>query len=122
VTLLHDVARNHVHFLISDVLAIDFCDGIFADTSTANVIENSARNKRNDHHDADDGEEADQKRFLKSARGLQESNHLPLGSEKKGEYRIINQWLPAQWRSLPFEARNAPFGPAFFPCPSSHVL
>ena len=84
--LLHHVARHLIHFLVGDFLAIHLGNGIGADSAPAKIIENSAGNKRNDHHDADDGKEADQKYFLKSALGLQESNHLPIGSGKiKGE-------------------------------------
>ena len=81
---LHHVARHLIDFLNGDLLAIDLGYGIGADAAAAQVIENSTGNKRDNHHDADDGKEADEKHSLNAALGLQESNHLPLGSEKLG--------------------------------------
>ncbi len=72
--------------------AIYLGNGIGADAAASKVIENSTGNKRDDHHDADDGKEADEKHSLNAALSLQESNHLPMGSEKiRGEVTIINQ-------------------------------
>jgi hypothetical protein len=92
VLALHHVSRYLIHFLNGDVLAVHLGNGIGADSAAGKITKHSARDKGDNHHDADDGEETDQKDFLKSAGGLQESNHLPMGSGKvKGECLIIDQ-------------------------------